>query len=30
MVIDSPYSGITEDETSWLTDIRDHEVEHRD
>jgi len=29
-VIDSPYSGITEDETSWLTDIRDHEVEHRD
>jgi hypothetical protein len=30
MVIDSPYGGITEDETSWLTDIRDHEVEHRD
>jgi hypothetical protein len=30
MVVDSPYSGITEDETSWLTDIRDHEVEHRD
>jgi hypothetical protein len=30
MVIDSPYSGITEDETSWLTDIRDHEVAHRD
>jgi Ferritin-like domain/TAT (twin-arginine translocation) pathway signal sequence len=29
-VIDSPYSGITEEETSWLTDIRDHEVEHRD
>ena len=28
--IDSPYSGITDDETSWLTDIRDHEVEHRD
>jgi hypothetical protein len=30
MVIDSPYEGITEDETEWLTDIRDHEVEHRD
>jgi hypothetical protein len=30
MVIDSPYSGITDEETSWLTDIRDHEVEHRD
>jgi hypothetical protein len=30
MVIDSPYSGMTADETSWLTDIRDHEVEHRD
>ncbi|MET0530183.1 MAG: ferritin-like domain-containing protein [Microvirga sp.] len=30
MVVDSPYSGITDDETSWLTDIRDHEVEHRD
>lgn len=29
-VIDSPYEGITEEETSWLTDIRDHEVEHRD
>jgi hypothetical protein len=29
-VIDSPYSGITADETAWLTDIRDHEVEHRD
>jgi hypothetical protein len=29
-VIDSPYDGITADETSWLTDIRDHEVEHRD
>ena len=29
-VIDTPYSGITEEETSWLTDIRDHEVEHRD
>jgi hypothetical protein len=30
MVIDMPYSGMTEEETSWLTDIRDHEVEHRD
>lgn len=30
MVIDSPYEGMTEEETSWLTDIRDHEVEHRD
>lgn len=29
-VIDTPYSGITEEETSWLTDIRDHEVAHRD
>jgi len=29
-VLDNPYSGITEEETSWLTDIRDHEVEHRD
>ena len=29
-VVESPYSGITDDETSWLTDIRDHEVEHRD
>lgn len=29
-VIKTPYSGITADETSWLTDIRDHEVEHRD
>jgi hypothetical protein len=29
-VIDTPHSGITEEETSWLTDIRDHEVEHRD
>lgn len=29
-VIESPYEGITTDETSWLTDIRDHEVEHRD
>lgn len=29
-VLESPYEGITEEETSWLTDIRDHEVEHRD
>ena len=29
-VIDTPYSGITDEETSWLTDIRDHEAEHRD
>jgi hypothetical protein len=30
MVIDSPYAEITADETAWLTDIRDHEVEHRE
>lgn len=30
MVIDSPFEGMTEEETDWLTDIRDHEVEHRD
>ncbi len=29
-VIKTPYTDITADETSWLTDIRDHEVEHRD
>jgi hypothetical protein len=29
-VIDTPYTGITDEETSWLTDIRDHEVAHRD
>lgn len=29
-VIDSPFEGMTEKETEWLTDIRDHEVEHRD
>jgi hypothetical protein len=29
-VIDTPYEGITADETALLTDIRDHEVEHRD
>jgi|SRR5215217_275501 len=30
MVIDSPFEGMTDEETDWLTDIRDHEVEHRD
>jgi hypothetical protein len=29
-VIDTPFEGITDEETEWLTDIRDHEVEHRD
>jgi hypothetical protein len=29
-VIASPYSGITAAETSYLTDIRDHEVAHRE
>ena len=29
-VISSPYSGITATETSLLTDIRDHEVAHRE
>ena len=29
-VIDTPYEGITTEETALLTDIRDHEVEHRD
>jgi hypothetical protein len=29
-VIEIPYEGIAEEETAWLTDIRDHEVEHRD
>lgn len=29
-VIKTPYAEITADETAWLTDIRDHEVEHRD
>jgi hypothetical protein len=29
-VLDTPYDGMTEEETSLLTDIRDHEVEHRD
>lgn len=29
-VIKTPYADITADETSMLTDIRDHEVEHRD
>jgi Ferritin-like domain/TAT (twin-arginine translocation) pathway signal sequence len=29
-VIKTPYEGITADETALLTDIRDHEIEHRD
>lgn len=29
-VIDSPYADISDDELSLLTDIRDHEVEHRE
>lgn len=29
-VIESQYSGITADETSLLTDIRDHEIAHRE
>ena len=29
-VVTSPYSGITAQETSYLTDIRDHEVAHRE
>ncbi|MET3901365.1 hypothetical protein ABIB57_005335 [Devosia sp. UYZn731] len=29
-VIETPYADITEEETALLTDIRDHEVEHRD
>ena len=29
-VIETPYEGITDEETALLTDIRDHEVEHRD
>jgi hypothetical protein len=29
-VISSPYSGITASETSYLTDIRDHEIAHRE
>ena len=30
MVIDSPYSDISEEETQVLTDLRDHEIAHRD
>ena len=30
MVINSQYTGITAQETSYLTDIRDHEVAHRE
>lgn len=29
-VTDSPYSGITAAETTYLTDIRDHEIAHRE
>ena len=29
-VIDSPYEGISDEETELLTDIRDHEIAHRD
>lgn len=29
-VIDSPYTGMTNDEKAILTDIRDHEIIHRD
>lgn len=29
-VIDTPFEGMTDAETELLTDIRDHEVEHRD
>jgi hypothetical protein len=29
-VVSSPYSGITSAETSYLTDIRDHEIAHRE
>ena len=29
-VIDTPYEGMSTDETELLTDIRDHEVDHRD
>lgn len=29
-VINTPYDGITDEEAALLTDIRDHEVEHRD
>ena len=30
MALESPYEGMTDEETELLTDIRDHEVEHRD
>lgn len=30
MVLESPYEDMTDEETELLTDIRDHEVEHRD
>lgn len=30
MAVESPFGGITEEETQILTDLRDHEVEHRE
>ena len=30
MVLENPYEGMTNEETELLTDIRDHEVAHRD
>jgi hypothetical protein len=30
MALENPYEGMTEEETELLTDIRDHEVAHRD
>jgi hypothetical protein len=30
LVIDNAYSGMTSDETAMLTDIRDHEIAHRE
>jgi hypothetical protein len=30
LIIDNAYSGMTSDETAMLTDIRDHEIAHRE
>lgn len=30
MAVDSPFAGITDDETEVLTDLRDHEIDHRE
>lgn len=30
MAVENPFGGITEEETQILTDLRDHEVEHRE